>query len=260
MTGRPQKNTVDYFPHYAGASNGRTMFIIESQYGNNGYAFWFKLLELLSSSKGHYYDYNKRADLEFLLAKTRVSVDIFTNILKTLVVLGAIDEELHAKNILWCQNLVDNLAPLYERRKSLLPQKPSLCMQKDEPLVVSDDNNGIDDTSNTQSKVKYSKVKKRIKDDKKLSSPIGLKIKEVFERVDKLRGYRPPKRKAEAASIIRMLKTYTPDQIIETWQKLKEDKFWQTKELFMMSVESQIGAVVNNESGKPEGKYNHMVR
>lgn len=68
-------------------------------------------------------------------------------------------------------------------------------------------------------------------------------VKQVFDGLDKLRGYRPPKRNAEAASIIKMLKNYTPDQIIETWQTMKRDKFWADKELYMMSVESQIGAV-----------------
>jgi len=78
------------------------------------------------------------------------------------------------------------------------------------------------------------------------SSPIGEKVKEIFGKLDELRGYRPPKRKAEAASIIRMLKHYTPDQITNAWQRLKQDKFWQDKELFMMTVESQIGAVLKN--------------
>ena len=96
--------------------------------------------------------------------------------------------------------------------------------------------------------------------DVKLTSPQGIKVKEVFARLDKLRGYRPPKRKAEAASILRMLKTYTPDQIIETWQKIKQDKFWQDKELFMMTVESQIGAVLNTKTNQPAEKYSHMVK
>lgn len=93
-----------------------------------------------------------------------------------------------------------------------------------------------------------------------ISSPLGEKVKEVFARLDKERGYRPPKRKAEAASIMRMLKVYSPDQIIETWKKLKKDKFWQDKELYMMSVESQIGAIVKNGQKQPEKKYEHMVK
>ncbi len=94
--------------------------------------------------------------------------------------------------------------------------------------------------------------KERLKKDKergdvKITSPIGLKTKEVFFRLDKIRGYRPPKRQAEAAAIIRMLKKdYTPDQIVESWEKLKGDNFWADKELFMMTIESQIGAKLKN--------------
>lgn len=87
----------------------------------------------------------------------------------------------------------------------------------------------------------------------------GEKVKQVFAGVDKLRGYRPPKRQAEAASIIRMLKKYTPDRIVETWQTMKQDKFWADKELYMMSVESQIGAVQSGThkqgAGKPTKTY-----
>jgi len=93
-----------------------------------------------------------------------------------------------------------------------------------------------------------------IKVDKKISTETGDKIKRVFESIDKLRGYRPPKRKAEAASIIRMLKKYTPEQIIETWEILKGDNFWHDKELFMMTIESQIGAILNNGTYKPSSK------
>lgn len=51
---RPTKETVDYFPHFVKC--GRTIFILESKYGNDGYAFWFKLLEILGDTEGHYYD------------------------------------------------------------------------------------------------------------------------------------------------------------------------------------------------------------
>lgn len=88
----------------------------------------------------------------------------------------------------------------------------------------------------------------------KTSTSVGEQTKKVFNSIDNIRGYRPPKRRAEAASIIRMLKQYTPTQIIETYQRLKQDKFWQDKELYMMSVESQIGAVLKN------GTHRHNPR
>lgn len=67
----------------------------------------------------------------------------------------------------------------------------------------------------------------------------------VFKLLDEARGYRVSvKRGAEAASILRMLKKYSPEQIIDTWKLLKSRDFYKDKELFMMSVESQIGAAI----------------
>ena len=46
--GRRKLNSVEYFPH--DVKGGKTLFILESRYGNTGYAFWFKTLEILASS------------------------------------------------------------------------------------------------------------------------------------------------------------------------------------------------------------------
>ena len=53
--GRSNRQTADYFPHYVGEKS-RTKFILEKNWGNDGYAFWFKLLELLCAADGLYYD------------------------------------------------------------------------------------------------------------------------------------------------------------------------------------------------------------
>ena len=60
MAGRPEKHTVDYFPHYT--KDGKTLFILESQYKNDGYAFWFKLLTILSGTNNHIFDTRNTAD------------------------------------------------------------------------------------------------------------------------------------------------------------------------------------------------------
>ena len=70
---------------------------------------------------------------------------------------------------------------------------------------------------------------------------------EVIAFLNKERGYESPKQKLEAKAIGGMLKLYTPAQIIDTWKHLKNEKFWYDKELFMMTVESQIGAIVNRK-------------
>lgn len=105
---RPKKKTIDYFPH--SCENGRTIFILEQQFGNDGYAFWFKLLELLGKTPGHYLNVQNQADFEFLQAKTRLSEDIACRILDLLSRLDAIDSKLWQNRIIWSQNFVDNIA------------------------------------------------------------------------------------------------------------------------------------------------------
>jgi len=119
---RPTKRTADYFPHFA--HHGKTMFIIEERFGNDGYAFWFKLLELLCSTEGHCYDCDSVENWAFLTSKTHVSEVSATEILDTLAKLGAIDSKLWAENKVWSQNLVDNLVPLYSKRIQKPPVRP----------------------------------------------------------------------------------------------------------------------------------------
>ena len=126
---RPKKRTVDYFPHQC--VHGKTMFIIEQRYGNDGYAFWFKLLELLGSTNDHYLTLNNPADWEFLQAKTRLTGDQCQEILDLLARLEAIDQELWgSERVVWCQNFVSGIADAYKNRRSETPTKPSFYRQK----------------------------------------------------------------------------------------------------------------------------------
>ena len=159
---RPKKQTVDYFPHFV--NSRKTMFILESNFGNDGYAFWFKLLELLGMTEGHAYNCNNTADWEFLLAKTRVTEVTANNILQKLADLDAIDGELWKDRIVWSDNFVQNLLPLYSNRKTNLPKKPITTSGNpidEEFLLVETPLTEITTDRNTQSKVKERKVKKR---------------------------------------------------------------------------------------------------
>ena len=105
--GRPRKQTVDYFPHFV-STDSRTRFILEDGWGNDGYAFWFKLLELLCRSEGHYYDCSETANEKYLVALMKMEQENISKIIETLVDLGNIDKELWEEHkIIWCQSLVD---------------------------------------------------------------------------------------------------------------------------------------------------------
>jgi hypothetical protein len=158
---RLKKETVDYFPHFT--ASGKTLFILENDFGNDGYAFWFKLLELLGTTSGHIYDCRNVSAWKFLLAKTRVSEDVACRILDTLADLDAIDKELWEERLIWSDNFVKNLAPVSNNRKASLPQKPifnSRNTSTDEFLPVENEQSGISTPINQQRKVKESKVDK----------------------------------------------------------------------------------------------------
>lgn len=156
---RPKKAKVEYFPH--SVHHGKTLYILENKFGNDGYAFWFKLLELLGDTNHHYFDCNSTSSWEFLLAKTSVSGDIATEILNILAEMKAIDDELWGKKIIWSENFIANLDTVYSRREINPYNKQDIkdkCIKK---LPVS----GVSDNINPQSKVKESKVKKSKEED-----------------------------------------------------------------------------------------------
>jgi len=102
------------------------MFVLENKHGNDGYAFWFKLLETLGTTHGHYYDCRNAPEREFLAAKTRLSWETCKQILDLLSNLNAIDRQLWEAEIVWSDNFVSRVSAAYRKRLDSLPQKPNL--------------------------------------------------------------------------------------------------------------------------------------
>ncbi len=119
---RPKKQTVDYFPHYCNAS--KTLAIVQAQYGNDGYAFWFKMLEIIGRTEAHCYDYSNDAAWLYFVTSTHIPETKAKEILQTFASLGMIDKELWQKKIIWVQHFVDEHVALYARRKVDLPTRP----------------------------------------------------------------------------------------------------------------------------------------
>ena len=136
--GRKSSNKAEYFFHYVSAR--KTIFILESRWKNDGYAVWFKLLEVLAASEGHFYDLNPPQNLEYFRAKMLVQDDIRADILDLLADLGNIDPVLYREHrVLWCQALVDDLGEtLYQKRKHPAPSKPTIVNGIISPEIPSE--------------------------------------------------------------------------------------------------------------------------
>ena len=165
---RPGKTKVDYFPHVT--QTGKTIAILEARWGNDGYAFWFKTLELLGNSEGFFYDCNRPSDWEYLLSKTRVTEATATAILDKLAEIDAIDAELWSRKVIWSDNFAGNLTPVFDKRKSTPPQKPEFPERKPDGGDVSEDNRAENPSSGEfpapeTDKAKHSKAEDSVVED-----------------------------------------------------------------------------------------------
>ena len=185
---RPTKNTVEYFPHFC--QHGQTMFIMEQRWGNDGYAFWFKLLEMLGSTENHFIDLRNIATKEFLSAKTHLETELCNEMLDLLADLDAIDPDLwREEKVVWCDKLVSNFDGVYKKRRTDLPEKPGLGSRKQGLLKVSGE-------KTPQSKVKESKVKEsRVEESRDASSPehedpsVTVSEREILSILKGVKGY-----------------------------------------------------------------------
>ena len=120
---RPKSRTVPYFAHFVTPSE--TISILIDEFGNDGYAFWFRLLEALCRKEGHYINVDTPKKWKHLCGITGVDSKKADKIIETLLELDAIDIECwDAEKGIWVQNLVDNISKVYDRRVADLPTKP----------------------------------------------------------------------------------------------------------------------------------------
>jgi len=208
---RPKKATVDYFPHYV--NQGKTMFTIESKYGNDGYAFWFKVLELLGGTEHHYLDCNDSQVWEYMLAKTRLNEETATNILNTCSKLNAIDPDLWSVKVIRSNNFILNLDDVYKRRDVDVISNEDLmeyCKQK-YPL------NGVIVDIKPQSKLKETKPKKRI-----LYTDDFLQFWEVYPKaISKKKSFEAWQKADDKPPIADILAKIELQKKTDDWQKEK---------------------------------------
>lgn len=153
---RPNKNTVDYFPH--DCVHKKTLFIVEQKYGNDGYTLWFKTLEMLGRSPNHYLDLSDPENFEYYLATVKLPEERVIEIVDCFAKLGALDKNLWQKKIIWSDNFVHGVADVYRKRKKQPPQKPSNSSVNG----VMGDGNTVKGVESTQSKVEETKVKETV--------------------------------------------------------------------------------------------------
>jgi hypothetical protein len=114
---RPQRHNVDYFPHYI--SDGKKMFVIESKFGNDGYATWFKILEILAKTDDHWLDLEDEGNLMFVAARCKIDEDRLLEIIEAITKLGEFDSDIWKQSkVIWSPKLIESLRDAYAKRSN----------------------------------------------------------------------------------------------------------------------------------------------
>jgi hypothetical protein len=106
------------------------MYVLDKRYGIAGYYFWFRLLELLGNTEGHFIDAENSAKFEYLQAYTHTDRTTCNETLDLLATLDAIDPTLWKEKLIWSDNFVKGLAALYRNRNLPLPVRPDNYRKK----------------------------------------------------------------------------------------------------------------------------------
>ena len=119
--GRPERYEADYFPHQC--HHSKTLEIFVEEYGNEGYAFFYRLQEVLGITKGHGYCATGTLNMSYLCKKTGIKEEErLQEMIKFLCELGEIDKKRWEDDeIIWWPNFVEVFKKLYSRRKVDLP-------------------------------------------------------------------------------------------------------------------------------------------
>ena len=84
---------MDYFPHDTDATNDEKIEALRALHGNDGYAFYFIILERIYRSATAELDVSKPAVLAALIVKLGVSKEKFNEILKTAFDVGCLNKD-----------------------------------------------------------------------------------------------------------------------------------------------------------------------
>ncbi|GIO42514.1 hypothetical protein J41TS4_22720 [Paenibacillus apis] len=82
---RPRKEGMDYFPHDTDAVNDTKIEAMRMLYGNDGYAFYFILLELIYKQPDFELDVSDAETIQILAKKVEVSQEKFNSMLQTAI-------------------------------------------------------------------------------------------------------------------------------------------------------------------------------
>lgn len=114
---RPRKEGLDYFPHDTDATNDEKVETLRLLYGNDGYAFFFILLERIYRTKKGELDISDPETIEVLVNKIGVKKEKFEKMLRTSFNKNCFDvRKFKSKKVLTSAGIKKRMRPVLSKR------------------------------------------------------------------------------------------------------------------------------------------------
>ena len=126
---RPESKNVFYFPHYTHST--KELDLIEYKHGGEGYMAYYRLMELVADADYHQLFVVTEDDKAMFDLGMNCKQEVIDDVIRILVEKGRIDKKLwEDENIIWMQDFVETLKPVYVNRKKELPSKEMVSTRK----------------------------------------------------------------------------------------------------------------------------------
>ncbi|CAM4272980.1 DUF4373 domain-containing protein [Paenibacillus xylanexedens] len=155
---RPRKDGMDYFPHDTDAVNDTKIEALRMLYGNDGYAFYFILLELIYRQPNFELDVSDAETIQILAKKVEVSPEKFGNMLNTAIKRECFDSASYVERGVLTSGGVKKRSKVVVEKREKMRKKSNDGAEKEllpDSCIVSDAETGEESTqSKSKSKVK----------------------------------------------------------------------------------------------------------
>ena len=131
---RPQKEGMDYFPHDVDATNDEKIEALRSLYGNDGYAFYFIMLERIYRTKNFEINVSDAETIQILSRKIGIDTALFEKMVSTSVKHGGFDKKEYETRGVLTSNGIKKRAGLVIAKRETMQSKYNLKLSK----LVSD--------------------------------------------------------------------------------------------------------------------------
>lgn len=259
---RPRKEGLDYFPHDTDASSDEKIEVLRAAFGNDGYAFYFILLERIYRTSTFELDISAAEMRQILAQKCGVSADRFEQILALALKWKCFDQQAYEEHgVLTSDGIKRRANMVVEKRRQMRERYERLIS---EAKTREETGEEMPQRKEKKSKVKESTVKESTESTKdrsgqgpeQPSEPSPTKPRYVFTEehmalakrlADRMRENKPNIRLpssldawANTARLMTDIDKRSVERIAEVIDWCQKDEFWRSNILSMDKLRKQF--------------------